>query len=74
MSMVGNEASCRNDQENPPGIETLVLNLYLKHVQLCRNDQENPPGIETLLLRPDNHTRVATVATTKKTRQGLKLL
>jgi len=37
----------RNDQENPPGIETSAPSGSCVWIGSRRNDQENPPGIET---------------------------
>ena len=67
-----NISSCRNDQENPPGIETINNTWETDKLMLRRNDQENPPGIETTLQNRSIHP-FDIVATTKKTRQGLKL-
>jgi len=59
-----------NEQENPTGIET-ARQKGQNSWQQCCNEQENPTGIETMAEAQWIVGR-GRVATSKKTRQGLK--
>jgi len=60
-----------NEQENPTGIETASFPLAAQAIRRGCNEQENPTGIETNLFKSIIHITIK-VATSKKTRQGLK--
>jgi len=68
--VMGRHLSC-NEQENPTGIETCAGGIAEKSRRFRCNEQENPTGIETFRARHTSSTPDH-VATSKKTRQGLK--